>query len=262
MKYFLGIIVFALLCGCDQTQQHVGRSSPVTAHAVTASAVYSPPLPNPPPTHENALGVINLDAQTAYTVHALAADRVTLYEMFPPEAKFYAINMETRWFWGDGSSTVGSAVSHTYRRAGDYSCRLVQDIGFRGGAVIRVESTCEITVPETTEMPLVHYPAISSLTGISGDPIETINLPVTNTGGREVLVSPKLILTGGTMDNLDWVSISPEQSVIPNNGQPVNFSAIFDWANAPRGQADITIDWDEWLVTRGWNVVYSTGSQQ
>lgn len=234
-------------------------TQPFRAAAVTA---YIPPAPNPPATFNQYLGVIHLDKKDAYKVHAYGCDRATFYTMFPDEAKFYIINATQTWYWGDGTSSTGGEVTHTYPRAGVYTVLCVMDIGFRGGAVVRLNTGNDaVTIPEPKTDPIIEISDLGSFQGTIGGAPETKTFTITNTGGRPTVVRPYLEFTSGSFQDFSWVDIQPKEAIILNDSVPVTFSMVLDWTNAPQtGNINLDLKVDNDVICSGWYVKYNNGT--
>lgn len=213
--------------------------------------VYQPPVATVPATYNQSLGSIVIDKVTPYTVHAIAADRTSLYNLYPSEAKFYALNASQTWYWGDGTSDTGPQHSHVYPRADTYDVTCIMDVGFRGGAIGRITCECKITVLDPKPMPVIEISGPNQLTGSPTSPIEMVNVIATNTGGQSAVVRPKIVKVGGTIDDLGWISISPAETIILPNGIPQSFDVTLNWPQANPGdlQVNILCDWD--VITSG-----------
>lgn len=255
MKVWKCLILTALIVGGCVTL-HQSDEGILKTNSVEKSSLepYIPPDPVAPATYHESLGFVTLDKSDAYTVHALAADRDTLYDMFPPEARFYALNVTQLWFWGDGSSDTGASFTHVYPGAGTYSLTVYHDVNFRGGQTKRITSQVVLNIPEPLE------PAILSVTpppDIVGNPtMDPASHPmsITNAGGRMVHVEPFVEKLEGTIDDLSWISFDPPSFVVQNDGEPVSFNMILDWPNAPEGTIKVSIHLKQSVYTQGWHI--------
>jgi hypothetical protein len=93
-----------------------------------------------------------------------------------------------------------------------------------------------------------------SIEGDSGDPLETYELSVKNTGGRVVILNPFIEKLSGTIDDLSWICLEDEQLIVKNDEIPVAFNLVVDWVDAPEGTITIGIKFAQELITSGWYV--------
>lgn len=258
-SFFVGCFV---VFGCRSDNPAVVKTSS-GKNVLKASAPiggWVPPAPVAPGTYQEGLGFVTLDKSTAYTVHAVAADRASLYALFPDDAKYRAVNASYVWYWGDGGSSVGPQADHVYQRAGRYFVQCMMDVGFRGGSVSRVTAGCMAEVVPLRSAPVLSVTPPGSLKGTSGSEPEVVDISVTNTGGQEAICRPKLVVKSGTIDDISWMSISPVEAIVPNNGVPVVFHMNVDWPHASSvGDAEIGINCECDIYSRGWYLKFVSG---
>lgn len=221
---------------------------------------YVPPDPTPPNTYLQQLATMIQDKDAAYTLHAIACDRAALYTMFTDEAKFYIINATHTWFWGDGTSSYGSEQTHVYARGGLYTVGLNIDIGFRGGSTCKITAEAAIEIAEPKTAPVFTFSDPQSMTGDAGGPAVSAPITVTNTGGRTAVVRPVVVKDSGTIEDISWITITPADAVVVNNGVPVVFTLTYDWSKATPGSLAIHIHYDYDTLTSGWHVIYKNST--
>jgi hypothetical protein len=217
--------------------------------------MFKPALPNQPITYEQSLGYICLDKQVPYTVHAQVVDRNTIYDMFVPQTKFYALNAMQLWFWGDGTSSRGGAFSHTYPKEGKYEVSVFIDVAFRGGAIVRITCTGSIEIPAAQGHPIVAISPVPLISGTTNDTPQSIPIAFSNSGGREAYITPFCQDQNGAEPS--WVSFVPKNAFVLNDGNPVNFSLNINWPDAPVEESSLDIKYSVDLFTKAWTIKYA-----
>lgn len=217
---------------------------------------YLPTNPTIPSTYEQSIGFVCLDKTVPLTVHGVSSDRNCLYDSFSDEAKYYIINSQQTWLWGDGSSSTGSYPAHTYTRAGSYTVLCKVDISFRGGAVCSFEFSTDIIVPATTSDPVIVTSTISPPTGHPGGVAENISFTATNTGGRDAYVRPSIEKTGGTITDLTWITFNPIEQLLVHGGAPGTFVIKYDWSKVTSGTIDFRVKIDYAVIVSGYYLKY------
>lgn len=131
------------------------------------------------------------------------------------------------------------------------------DVGFRGGAIARIEAQCNITIDAPKYPPIITISNPGPISGTVGQPTQIIDFSVTNNGGQFAICRPYAESTEEL--DLSWISFSPKEAVVVNNNLPVNFVLTLDWANAPEGNFQISIHSSYSIFSRDWFLVYSSG---
>jgi len=182
------VVVVIVFVGCvlNQTNDETtSMKSSSVENPVVKSALepYIPPDPVAPGTFKESLGFATLDNHGPYTGHGVAADRNTLYQMFPAEARFYILNVTQIWFWGDGTSDIGGSLTHVYPRAGEYILTVYHDVNFRGGITKRITSRVTVIIPEPLDDFILTISQMPDMSGNPGMPPAVHEMTVINAGG-------------------------------------------------------------------------------
>ena len=154
-RVFSFVMVSFVAFGCKNETSPVKATNQTGLRASGPIGSWVPPVPSSPVTYLGGLGFVTADKSVAYSVHAVAADRASLYALFPDDAKYRAINASYVWYWGDGSSSTGPQADHVYQRSGSYAVKCVMDVGFRGGSVARVTASCMAEIVPLRPVPIV-----------------------------------------------------------------------------------------------------------
>lgn len=260
----IGISSSLLSTACSQNPPVRASRAPATQPFAVKSVIssqpfsaqafkYVPPLPGPPPTYNQCLILMHMDKNIPLLVHGVCSDRQTIYSMFEAQAKFYALNIVTTWFWGDGSSSTGGNASHTYSQPGTYTVTIFIDVSFRGGSTCRIENSGDIIVETTGSDPVITISDLPDFAGTPGSPVQTVEITTTNTGGRDAILSPRIVVDGGTLTDFSWINFTPKKSVVKNDGLPVVFSMVLDWPHATiPGTATIRVNFVQDVLISAW----------
>lgn len=216
---------------------------------LNAQTEYVPPAPTSPASYEQTLAFLRQDKSNDLSVHGIAIDRRTLFEMFPMEARQHILNVNQNWYWGDGSSSSGASPDHSYAIKGKYDVQMLSDISFRGGATVRIKSktTINIDEPSMPDSITVDSPPFPT----SGAELQSIPIILTNTGGRAVSIRPIVVATES-----GWVSISPiEKILLPNSECPATFYLSLDWTKNPTDKT-YTVEWEKTTIVGAWCLKY------
>jgi PKD repeat protein len=205
-----------------------------------------------------SLGQIHRDKDSGYTVHAIAADRRTFYDMFPVIARQYALSVDQLWFWGDGASSQGATVDHIYRDPGTYEVTLRTTVAFRGGETKVITAKALIELPEwpgshvfnkTTDLPIEPI-------DISGENPLTFSADVWNTGDSEVVVIPHAVVNLNPSTDASWIVFNPPIKLLLPGGDTSTFSITIDPNGVEPGSYTISLDWEQFALVPGWYVTY------
>jgi len=222
------------------------------------ASFYDPPEPNAPTTYMQSLGQVHRDKDAGYTVHAIAADRRTFYDMFPVIARQYALSVDQLWFWGDGSSSQGATADHIYRDPGKYEVTLRTTVGFRGG------NTKVITAQAIIELDNWSGPYVfNKTTTLPTEPIDvsdqnplTFAAEVWNTGSSEVVIIPHAIIDSNPSLDSTWVAFDPPVQLLLPDSVHANFSITIDPNGVEPGAYTISLDWEQFALVPGWYMTY------
>jgi len=264
MKLKWTLLTFVLagcLVGCSATEKKPTVDKKQVNPLVTAHSweIYIPPVPVAPATHNESLGFAIKDKSEPYVVHAVAVDRDTLYDMFPPKARFYALNVTQLWFWGDGTSDTGASFTHAYPGEGTYTLTVFHDVYFRGGVTRRITSCTNIILREQEAEPVIQISSPPTLTGNPQMPLERHRMSARNIGGGAVVLEPRIEKVHGTINDLSWIYPDTDRIVVRNDGCPVYFNIVMDWPNSTEGTLEIVVKFKQNTITTGWDIPWVSG---